>query len=249
MMIDIPVALQLYTVRQECEKDFRKALEKVAQSGYEGVEFAGFWGLDAIELKKHLKNLGLKPAGCHAGLTELKERLEELIEYNNEIGSKHIACARSKWESRDEMLKIAAFLDEAGEKCKNNGLILSYHNHAHELEVLDGKYGLDLLYQNTKSDNVKAEIDTFWVKYAGLDPAGYVGRYPGRCPLVHIKDMDRNKGFTEVGTGIMDIEGIVSASANAGCEWLIVEQDKCSLPAMESVEISCRNLKNMLLSL
>lgn len=243
-----PIALQFYTVRDESSKDFIGTLEKVAEIGYQGIEFAGFGDLGAPELKKHLDRLGLKSVGNHTGMDLLQNNLDEVIEYNLVIGSKYIICPFLKPESKEEYLEAAEFFDMVGKKCSEKGLVFCYHNHAHEFTQYDGKYALDLMFENTDSKNMQAEIDTYWVHYAGIDPVEYVLKYSGRCPLVHIKDMKGSgdsRTFTEVGTGIIDIRGIVSAADKAGAEWLIVEQDRCEIPSLESAEISFGNLKKI----
>jgi sugar phosphate isomerase/epimerase len=244
-----PIALQFYSVRDESSKDFIGTLEKVAEIGYEGIEFAGFGDLKASELKGHLDRLGLKAVGSHTPRELLQNNLDEVIEYHLEIGSKYIACPYFKADTRDGYLEVAKFFNKVGEECRKKGLVFCYHNHDFELTKFDGTYALDLLYENTDPENMQAEIDTYWVNFAGIDEAEYVLKYAGRCPLVHIKDRkarnsDRH-AFTEVGTGIIDIKRLVLASEKAGAEWLIVEQDKSEMPSLKSVEISFNNLKKI----
>lgn len=244
--MDLPVALELYTLRNELKDDFLGTLEKVAEIGYKGVEFAGYGGLSANELKKHLDRLGLVPTGSHVGIDLLKDKLDEVIEYSIEIGNKYIVCPWNKYETKDDFISTAKLLNDIGKKCKEKGLVLCYHNHNHEFQLFDGKYGLDLLYENTDSDLVKAEIDTYWVEYAGVNPVDYIRKYSGRLPLVHLKDMEKGtRDFAEIGNGTMNIKEIIEASKKAGAEWFIVEQDVCKRPPLESVKISFENIKKM----
>lgn len=246
-MARIPVALQLYTVRDETAKDFLGTLEKVARMGYEGVEFAGTGGLTASELKKALEDLGLKPAGSHVGIDQLKGNLDAAIEYNLEIGNKYVVCPYMPEDMRgsaSQWRETAKVLSEIGAKCKERGLVLCYHNHAFEFQKFDGQYGLDILYEASDPDCLKAEIDTFWVKFGGEDPAEYIRKLAGRCPLIHLKDMGEDgKTFKEVGEGIMDFQAIFKASEESGVQWYIVEQDVCQRPSLESAEVSLKNLK------
>lgn len=245
--MSIPIAVQMYTLRDEMAKDFKGTLEKVAEIGYKGVEFAGYGNLSAAQMKTELDRLGLAAAGSHVGLDLLKEKLEETLEYNLEIGNKYIICPWAKGESKQDYLDLALFLNRTGEKCKAKGLELGYHNHAHEFQVFDGEYALDMIFKNTDPELVKMELDTYWVQYAGIEPVGYLKKYAGRCPLVHQKDMEagEGKGFTEVGNGIMDIKALHKAAVEIGAQWFIVEQDKCNRPQLESVTISFNNLKQM----
>ncbi len=242
----IPIALQLYTLREVAEKDFRVILKKVSQIGYTGVEFAGYGGMEAKDLKNSLEELNLKPAGSHVSIELLMNDLKNVIDYNLEIGNQFIVYPGQKYTTKDDFLSFAKVLNEIGKKCHDEGLKLCYHNHAHEFKKFDGVYGLDLLFENTDPELVDFEIDTYWVTYAGADPISYVTKFGKRASLLHLKDMERvGKDFAEVGTGIMDIRGIISAAKLAGTKWLIVEQDKCKRDPFESIKISFDNLKKM----
>jgi len=245
--MSIPVALQLYTVREEMRRDFVGTLEKVAEIGYAGVEFAGFGGLPASKIKNLLDRLNLKAVGSHTDVCMLKDKLNEVIEYNLEIGSSYIICPWAEYFTKQDYIDAARFYNRIGEKCREKGLNFAYHNHDLELDFFDGERGLDIIYRETEPELVKAEIDTYWVKYAGVDPVGYVRKYTGRCPLVHLKDMEdeKSKNTTEVGEGILDIGALIKASEEAGTLWLVVEQDTFKRPALESAWISFTNLKQL----
>lgn len=245
--MSLPVAVQLYSVRDETQKDFLGTLEKVAEIGYKGVEFAGFGDISAARMKETLDRLGLVAIGNHTGIELLKNKLDEVIEYNLEIGSRYIICPWDKHDTREECIEAAKLYNSIGEKCMLKGLQFCYHNHAHEFQTIDGEYILDIIYKETDPRLVKAEIDTYWVYYAGVDPAKYVEKYAGRCPLVHLKDMEEgeSRGFMEVGEGIIDIKSIIAASKKAGAEWLVVEQDICKKPSLECIKISFENLKKL----
>ena len=188
--MSIPVAVQLYTLRDEMARDFTGTLAKLAETGYKGVEFAGYGGLTADLMKNHLDRLGLKAVGSHVGIDLLKNQLDEQIEYNLEIGNNYIVCPWAKFDSRAEWVEFAGFLNRVGEKCREKGICLCYHNHAQELELYNGEYALDILFKETDPEFLKAEIDTYWIQYAGIDPIEYMKKYAGRTPLVHQKDME-----------------------------------------------------------
>lgn len=242
-----PVALQLYTLREEMEVDFVGTLEKVAEIGYQGVEFAGFGGMKAKDLKQLLDKLGLKAVASHTPLAILRDNFEETVNYNLEIENPYIIVPYAEYNGKEDYLNMAKELKEMGTALKEQGLQLGYHNHAHEFETFNGEYGLELIYKNTDPELLIAEIDTYWVKKAGLDPVSYLPRYEGRTPLIHLKDMEPETGdFAEVGEGIMQIEEIINQAEQIDVEWLIVEQDKCKRPALESVKISYNNLTEIL---
>lgn len=243
-MKKIPIALQLYTVRDECAKDFVGTLKEVAEIGYDGVELAGTYSLSGAELKKVLGDLGLKCAGNHMS----RERdLRKLIDLNSELGCSYVSapCLPEDDLPRDEAgcIAMARYANKVGAELKKNGIHLCYHNHSQEFEKIRDKYILDWLYENTDPELVMAEVDVMWVQYAGIDPASYIRKYPGRCPLVHIKDMDANRSFTEVGKGIIHFSSIFSACDKVGTEWYIVEQDICKQPSMTSAYMSLEYLR------
>ena len=248
-MSKIPVALQLYTLRDLTEVDYAGTLRKVAKLGYAGVELAGDGGLSAKDMKALLDDLQLLPAGSHVSIEAMQENLSEIIDYQLTIGNRFLVCP---WinvtnpNQADEWCKVAAKLTSIGLECKRQGIILCYHNHDFEFAAVDGQFGLDLLYANSQPEALQAELDLYWVKKGGQDPVSYINKLSDRLPLVHLKDMasDPAASFSEVGNGILDWPNIFIATANAGVVWHIVEQDNCQRPCLESVEISLRNLQN-----
>jgi sugar phosphate isomerase/epimerase len=242
----IPVALQLYTVRDELAKDFPGTLEKVAKMGYAGVEFAGYGGISASALRGHLERLGLMPVGSHVNLELLEKDLETAIAFNVELGNPYVVCPHADIRDAAGVEKYAALFNAVGEKIQGAGLEFCYHNHGHEFAKVDGDFALDLLFARTDPSLVEIEFDTCWIHAAGADPVKYIERYAGRCPLLHIKDMKADgKVLTEVGTGTVDVKGIVRAAEKAAVEWLIVEQDTCERPSLESARISLENMKKL----
>jgi len=247
-MANIPIALQLYTVRDELEKDFEGTLRKVAKIGYEGVEFAGFGDLPASRIHSLLKELDLKPAAAHVPIEKLEEDLETVVEYILEVGTDYIVVPwlpeqrrrdRKKWRS------VAHTLSDIAKEIQDYDLKLCYHNHAFEFEKFGNEYGFDIFFEAADPDLVYAELDTYWVKYGGEDPAEYIKKLSGRCPLLHLKDMadDKDRSFAEVGEGTLNFDSIFEAAEQSGVQWYIVEQDKCSRPPLESARISYENLK------
>ena len=246
--MSLPIGLQLWSIKEELKKDFKGTLRKVAEIGYEGVEFAGYGGLGSTELKKLLSELGLKACGSHVSLTELTENIDEVIKYSLEIGNKYIICPYAEFNRKEDVLELAAKLNVIGEKCRAEGLICGYHNHAHEFSEFDGEYILDILYKTTDVRLVKAELDTYWVAYAGVNVLDFIKKYGGRFDLIHIKDMQiigDKKESTEVGNGLMCFKEVISEAEKQGATWLIVEQEHFTKSTLESVEISYNNLKEL----
>lgn len=242
------IGVQLYTLREELNKDFLGTLKKVKEIGYDGVEFAGFGGYEAAELKKYLEDINLKVISAHIGLEELKANLDEVIKFNLELGNKYIVCPWANYESIEDFIEMSGVLEDIGERLNKVGLKLCYHNHAQEFQKFQEGYGLDIIYGKVSEQFLSTEIDTYWVAYAGINPVEYIKKYKNRTPLVHIKDMEEGgtKSFTEIGNGILDIKSIVKQVEKNGAEWIIVEQDLCKRAALESIEISLKNLRELL---
>ena len=174
-MNSIPIALQMFSLRDETEKDFLGTLAKVAEMGYDGIEFAGYGGLEAEELKKELDNLGLKAASSHVPITTLEqeEELAKIIKYQQVIGSKNIVCPYllEDRRSKEDYYNLIPILNRVGEKCFNAGINFSYHNHDFELFELDnGKVPLELLLEETNPEWVQTEFDVYWLTKAGENP-------------------------------------------------------------------------------
>jgi sugar phosphate isomerase/epimerase len=243
----LPVAIQLYSVRDAMEKDYAGTLKQLAEFGYKGVEFAGFGEFSALQIKGLLEELGLTPVGSHTNLSLLRESFDKVIEYNLMIGNKYIVCPFNAYESKEDYISAAKFYDECGEKIRACGLEFLYHNHDFEFTKFDGEYGLDIIYKNVKPENMGAELDLGWTFYMGIDPAAFLKSFKRRCPLIHIKDFLSvgEKTFTEIGNGLVDVRGIAATAVEAGVEWLIVEQDVSTITSMESARINLENLKKM----
>lgn len=249
-MPNIPVGLQMYTLRDLAAQDFVGTFKKVAALGYAGVELAGTGGMTAPELKALLDDLGLKVAGNHVGIEALEADLSAVIDFNLAIGNPNVVIPYLGEDRRKDgtgWKTMAAACNSFGQKLADAGLTLAYHNHSFEFQKFDGVYGLDLLYGNSDPAFLKAEVDTFWVQHGGEDPAAYINKLAGRVAIIHLKDMapGEERTFAEVGEGILDFPAIAEASKAAGASWYIVEQDVCQRPPLESVEISLNNLRKM----
>lgn len=239
------VGLQLYSLHEYTEKDFCGTVEKVAQMGYKGVEFAGYGGLKPEQVVKLLKDNGLTAYGSHiGGLPKTDAELDAEIEMNLAVGSKYLICPWQDMETRDDALRFAEVMNRTADRLRPHGLRLGYHNHDFEFKVDQGEILLDTVLQNVAED-VFVEFDVFWVAYAGHDPLRFIKKYAGRQPLMHLKELaaDR-KANVEIGAGILDFDAIIRAGMDAGVERFIIEQEEYTLPQLESCE---RSLKNLLL--
>ncbi|MCC3355948.1 sugar phosphate isomerase/epimerase family protein [Bacillus sp. REN16] len=246
----IPVAVQMYTLREESQKNFFETLKKVAELGFDGVELAGYGGNSVLEVKEMLSKLGLKAAGNHVPLEDLQHHLIRVIKDQKILENQYIVCPFLFPHQRGEedYKELVSLLNKAGEVCNREGITLCYHNHDFELELLsDGRTALDTIFMETNPEYVKAEFDVYWLTKASKDPVEWLKRYKHRTPLVHLKDMtlDDEKFFAELGTGGVNLEGVLNLGEENNVQWWIVEQDVCLQDPFESIKISIDYLKKM----
>lgn len=238
-----PFALQLYTVRDHMAVNPGETLKQVKKIGYDAVELAGLAGLSPTEFKKRLNEAGLKAISAHVGYEEVASNPGAVIEMAATLGLKYVAVAKidpALTPDRGGWIKCANVLDAGGAQMRKAGLKLCYHNHAHEFQWLEGQLPLDILFDHAAPENLAAQLDLFWIQYAGSNPVDILQRYSGRCPLVHVKEMldMKSRAFAEMGEGILKWDLIFKAAEQAGVEWYIVEQDACARDSIDSARIS-----------
>jgi len=239
----IPIGIQVYTVREELKADFKGTMKALAGMSYKGVELGGdTGGMAPKELAAYLASEGLVVPGIHGSTADLSNPAAAIYEYAAATGAPYVTTSRDtdvgKWEIVIEEIAAAAKV------AKSKGVQFTYHNHAAEFTRIGGRHALDILFERTDSNFVQCELDTYWIKKGGEDPVAYIRKYRGRCPEIHLKDMDAADGsFTEVGNGLMDLPAIFAAAAQAGAKWMIVEQDKWKGRGIDSARISIENLK------
>lgn len=242
------VGLQLYTVRDHLEKDFEGTLRKVAELGYKGVEFAGYYGRTPEQVSEILKETGLSAIGAHTPYDRLRNALEEEIAFNKAIGNRYLIFPYLAEDERGRWAEVIEDLKVVGQRCAAAGLVLCYHNHEFELtETLDGKPVLDAIYERVAPELIQVELDSCWVSYAGFDPLEYISKYSGRIPLLHLKDMvkqaDGSAETVELGRGIIPLKAIADAAIQDEVEWIIVEQDHCAGDSLDSIAASMEWIK------
>ena len=238
--MSFPVALQLFSVRDDMSADFEGTLRKVKELGFQGVEFAGLFGHDAETVKKLLEEIGLEAVSAHISIDEFLANPESVIDTYVKIGCKYAAIpylvqerrpGEAKWEQTVEEIKKIAVMAKA------KGLQLMYHNHDFEFVEINGKYALDELYDTISPDLLETEIDTCWVNVAGVNPASYVRQYAGRATILHLKDFAGGKTdnmyeligiesdkpkytkafeFRPIGYGKQDVPTLLEAAEAAG---------------------------------
>ena len=248
-----PTGLQLYTVRDQMEKDAPGTLEKVAKIGYSAVEGAGydkraFYGMPPKEFKKLLSDNGLKMPSGHVESPFLKDQANETFEDAAEAGNEYVVLAWLFPEERrniEDYKKIIELVNTSYEIAKKHGIKLGYHNHDFEFQSMDGQIPYDLMMHEFPND-LPMELDLYWVSKSGLDPIDIFKKYPNRFPLWHVKDMadTKEQEFTEVGNGVIDFQRIFDNLEMSGLKYFYVEQDQSKNP-LESIQTSYSNVQKI----
>ena len=242
-MSDWPLALQLWTVRDELARDAAATFRTLHELGYRYVEVAALDGRSATEISSMLQDAGLKAMGAHIPLATVTGDTDAAIEFAKTLGVSHAAVpwiGPEECVGRKAWIAAARAMDTAGGAFREADITLCYHHHGHEFDRVDGDYIFDVIMENSDPQNLAAEIDTYWAKYGGVEPVELIQRYAGRCPLLHIKDManDEQRSFAEVGHGALDWDAIFDAANAAGVQWCVVEQDESNRGPLESVRMS-----------
>jgi len=238
----IPIGLQLYTVRNECGKDFPGTLEAVAKMGYAGVDFAGYYNRKAEDLKKLLDDNGLKCCGSHIGLgSMLGDNLKKTVEFHKTIGNKFLIVPGGiGGKTKEDWLKAAKQFNEVAEKLKPDGMFCGYHNHSHEFHAIDGETPWDIFYGAT-SPEVVMQLDIGNSMGGGADPVAILKKYPGRAMTLHVKGAG---GIVGEDKAKWD-EIFAVCETTGGTEWYIVEQDSSKYSPMECSKRCLENLRKM----
>ena len=240
-MKPIPIALQLWSVREDIARDFAGTVAEVARIGYAGVEGAGYGNLTAAEARSALASAGLRVAGLHAPIDALRADPDRVVAEARLLGTRHVVVPwwpPESFVSAAAVEKIGEELNEAGARLRASGLQLSYHNHAGEMRRFDGRTVFDWLLGASEPRNVTAEVDVYWVQFGGGDPARFLRDHGARVKLVHLKDE------TELGRGPVDFAGVFRAIDDIGAvDWLIVEQEQYHHAPLASVRLDFEQMR------
>ena len=248
------IGLELYTVREALKKDFEGTLSRVAKIGYKEVELAGYfehmtgWNPAPKQARQILDSDGLAAPATHVPYTALSpENWPKIIEASEKLGHKYIvnpSIDRKLSKTVDGWKKAAETFNRAGEESLKSGIHLGYHNHVEEFKAVDGKLPYDILLTEADPNLLKMEMDLGWAHEAGVDPLDYFAKYPGRFPLVHVKDFTKDRQMTDVGKGEIDWKRIFEKSDLAGIKHYFVEFDDPKLP-FESIQASYTYLEKL----
>ena len=240
------IGLQLYTVRDQMKADFEGTLARVAEIGYKEVEFAGYFNHTPADVRAILDKHGLSAPSTHVGDIS-PDAWKAALDAAHAIGHEYIVVPWIPVERRktlDDWKQVAADFNRAAQAAHDAGIQFAYHNHDFEFPKVEGQVPYDVLLQNTDPKLVQLEIDLYWITKAGQDPLAYFARWPGRVPLVHVKDSagPPDHKMVDVGQGKIDWKRIFAKKDQAGIKHAFVEHDQPPQP-FEDIAVSYRNLK------
>ncbi len=243
----LPVGVQLFSVRRQCEEDLPGTLERISKLGYKGVEFAGFYGRSAKELKQLLEGNGLLCCGSHTPLDQLLgTQLDSTVEFHHTLGNKtlivpglppHYTASHQAW------VETAALFNELSAKLQKAEMRIGYHNHAMEFQALDGEKPWDTFFGRTRPEIIM-QLDLGNARLGGADPLALLERYPGRAKSIHVKDYLPGNADALIGESTFDWPKLLRLCETlAGTEWYIVEHESTDRPGVEGIEDSFRRFR------
>jgi sugar phosphate isomerase/epimerase len=263
--LNLPLGIQLYSVRQQLAKDYEGTLAEVASAGYSEVEAAGFYNKTAAEVKQAMQKAKLRCVSSHHPYGELRKKFDEIVAFNKELGVKYMICSspgpkdptpgpdgKQKAMTLDDWKWIAGQFNEMGEKTKAAGIVFGYHNHVHEFDRLDGGIPYTELLKNTDPAKVTMELDCGWAIVAGMKPVEMMRDHPNRFSLLHVKDFKLTPGstgepkVTELGMGSIDYRPILEQAAKTQkIQHMFVEQEAFDMPYMESLKVDAEYMRKL----
>ena len=248
----VKIAVQLFSVRNDCAKDFYGTLKEVAKIGYEGVEFAGYYEKSAEEIKKMLDDFNLKVAGTHIRIdTLLGDELKKTIEFNRIIGNKYLIVPILPEEmrnSKEKWLEAAKLFNKISDEVRKEGMYVGYHNHAMEFQKIEGEYPWDIFFKNTVPD-VVMQLDTGNAMKGEAKPEELIEiikRYPKRALTVHVKEFSSKNDKAIIGEGDINWKEFVKVCLGVGnTEWFIIEQESYAYSPVECIKKCYENFRKI----
>ena len=241
------IGLQLYTVRRAMQADVEATLARVAATGYTEVEFAGYFGKSPGEVGAILDRHGLAAPAAHVSMAA--DQWRAALDAARVIGHHYVVVSWIPAEQRqtlDAYKRMAQDFNRLAAEARAAGLQFAYHNHDFEFVPLEGRLPFDVLLAETDPKLVQLEMDLYWITKGGQDPLAYFARYPGRFPMVHVKDSAGapEHRMVDVGAGTIDFRKIFARRKQAGIRHFFVEHDEPA-DAFASIRASYEYLKRL----
>jgi len=247
--MSIKVGVQLYSVRDDCQRDLPGTLKAIAQIGYAGVEFAGYYGYDAKTLRQMLDDNGLVCCGTHISIDQLLgDNFERTIEFHQTLGCPYLIVPGLPEEyraTRQKWVETAQLFSEIAERLKPYGFRTGYHNHWVEFQPLEGELPWDTFFSHTSPD-VIMQIDTGNALHGGAHAAPFVRKYPERAVTVHVKEYSSTNPSAIIGEGEVNWSDFFEACETVGgTEWYIVEQETYAHPPLETIRLCFEAMRRL----
>ncbi|MDN3203009.1 sugar phosphate isomerase/epimerase family protein [Algoriphagus sediminis] len=252
------IALQLYSLRNELADNPGEYFEMIPTWGINALEGGGGYGYTEEEFDQMLADHDMRIIGVGADYNQLSEDLSPIIANAKRFGAKYATCYWIPHPdgpiSEEELTAATDLFNEAGAKLAQEGITLLYHPHGYEFTETEDGFLIDYMFENAR--NFKFNMDVYWVQQGGGDPLKYMKDYPGMFPVLHMKDRqkgtaDTKNGHADVetnvvlGTGDLDIKGIIKEAKKQGTEYLVIEDESSRSVAQipQSVKFIQKHLK------
>ena len=247
------IGLQLHSVKEDAKRDLAGTLSTISQIGYANVEFAGYYGHEAQVVRDLLVRFDLLAPSAHVPLSLVRNDLQRAISGASVLKHQYLILSSFHPEipaTVAQFREMAKYLNRIGMECADHGVQFGYHTHADEFRRLDGIIPFRILLDETDPELVVMQIDTYWAVRGGADPTEFFRQYPGRFPLLHVKDIAKSPGINSVpvGSGRIDWSRLLAAATAAGTKHVIVEQEHFDHNPMDCLRESFIFLKNVRLS-
>jgi sugar phosphate isomerase/epimerase len=236
-----PIGLQLWSVRESLKKDVPGTLARVRAMGFEEVETAGTWGQTVEQHRAALDKAGLRCRACHMPYDKLSTDAAAVLRDVKTLGASWVVCAwiphGEKAFTRGDALTAGKTFNQVGKAARDQGLRFAYHCHGYEFIPSSEGTLFDTLLRATDKALVSIEVDVFWAKAGGADPAKLIKGLKGRVPFLHVKDLKKGVTFPEgtsaapdetnvvVGTGQIDWPTVLRAAGKSGVEAYFIEDE------------------------
>jgi len=254
--LNLPLGLQLYSVRDPLPKDYAGTLKQIAALGYKEVEAAGFFNLPVEQVKAAMKSTGLRCVSSHYPLALLKQYNDDILSFCKSLGVGYVVCSSPMHQqpgagkaplTLDDWRWNADQFNQVASKVEGAGMRFAYHNHYAEFGAIGGVLPYDELLKHTDPAKVSFELDCGWVIVGGQDPIHYLKEFPTRIVMLHVKDFKDNKPpSVELGTGSVDYTPIFAAAAAGGhIRHCFVEQEEFQGPIMEALAVDAKYMKRL----
>lgn len=234
--------IQLYSVRDLAEKDLGAAVEKMAALGYSAVEFAGFFGHSAAEVKEMLSVNKMKLSGTHSSYDDLVNSFDETVAFHRAIGNRNYIIPGYDLSSQERLDDFIAKINPIQERLENEGIRLFYHNHAREFDLnKDGSVIYEQLLYRTK---LLLEVDTYWAFVGMKNPVTLLDRLGDRVGFIHVKDGTPDGHGKPLGMGDAPVKAVVEAASKRGIP-MVVESETCQPDGQTEADICIKYLRSL----